>query len=137
MGKPNPYKNMQPRTEDFWREVSKGKPPVIEPKRHPESQAFKDTLDAMLLLHDRKQKDYGTSESPFANLEASEMFGIPAWIGIAIRSNDKMRRLMTATNQWLETGSVQLSNESLDDSWIDLAVYAVVGYLKTQQWNSK
>lgn len=137
MGKPNPYKNMQPRTEDFWREVSKGKPPVIEPKRHPESQAFKDTLDAMLLLHDRKQKDYGTSESPFANLEASEMFGIPAWIGIAIRSNDKMRRISTATQQWLETGSVQLSNESLDDSWLDLAVYAVVGYLKTQQWNSK
>jgi hypothetical protein len=137
MGKPNPYKHMQPRTEDFWREVSKGKPPVIEPKRHPESQAFKDTLDAMLLLHDRKQKDYGTKESPFANLEASEMFGIPAWIGIAIRSNDKMRRISTATQQWLETGSVQLSNESLDDSWIDLAVYAVVGYLKTQQWNSK
>ena len=106
-------------------------------KRHPESQAFKDTLEAMLLLHDRKQKEYGTKESPFANLEASEMFGIPAWIGIAIRSNDKMRRISTATQQWLETGSVQLSNESLDDAWLDLAVYAVAGYLKTQQWNSK
>jgi hypothetical protein len=137
MGKPNAYNHMTARTEDFWREVAKQKPPVIEPKRHPESQAFKDTLDAMLLLHDRKQKDYGTKESPFANLEASEMFGIPAWIGIAIRSNDKMRRISTATQQWLETGSVQLSNESLDDAWIDLAVYAVAGYLKTQQWNSK
>ena len=134
MGKPNPYKHMQPRTEDFWREVSKGKPPVIEPKRHPESQAFKDTLDAMLLLHDRKQKDYGTSKSPFANVRASESFGIPAWIGCAIRTNDKFRRLMTATNQWLDYGKVNLSNESLEDAWLDAAVYCVIGYLMTQEW---
>ena len=134
MKNPNIYKNMQPRTEDFWREISKGKPPVIEPKRHPESQAFKDTLDAMLLLHDRKQKDYGTKESPFSNVRASEDFGIPAWIGCAIRTNDKFRRLMTATNQWLDYGKVNLSNESLEDAWLDAAVYCVIGYLMTQEW---
>lgn len=106
-------------------------------ERHPESQAFKDTLDAMLLLHDRKQRDYGTAESPFANIEASEAFGIPAWIGCGIRSNDKMRRIMTATKQWLNDGVVLMANESLEDAWLDLAVYAVVGYLKTQQWNGE
>jgi len=105
-----------------------------EPKRHPESQAFKDTLDAMLLLHDRKQKDYGTKESPFSNVRASEDFGIPAWIGCAIRTNDKFRRLMTATNQWLDYGKVNLSNESLEDAWLDAAVYCVIGYLMTQEW---
>ena len=137
MAKPNPYKHMQPRTEDFWREVAKAKPPVTEPKRHPESQAFKDTLDAMLLLHDRKQKDYGTSESPFANIQASESFGIPAWIGCGIRANDKMRRIMAATKQWLDGGTVAMANESLDDAWLDLANYAIFGYLESQRWNAK
>ena len=134
MAKPNPYKHLEPRTEEFWREINKAKPAEVEPKRHPESQAFKDTLDAMLLLHDRKQKDYGTSESPFANVRASESFGIPAWIGCAIRTNDKFRRLMTATNQWLDLGKVNLSNESLEDAWLDAAVYCVIGYLMTQEW---
>jgi hypothetical protein len=105
--------------------------------RHPQSQAFKDTLDAMLMLHDRKQRDYGTTESPFANIEASEQFGIPSWIGCGIRSNDKIRRIQTATIQWLEDGEVAMANESLEDAWLDLAVYAVIGYLKTQEWNQE
>jgi hypothetical protein len=118
--------------------IGNGKPyPAAETKRHPESQAFKDTLDAMLLLHDRKQRDYGTAESPFANVRASEAFGIPAWIGCAIRTNDKFRRLMTATNQWLENGKVTLSNESLSDAWLDAAVYCVIGYLMTEEWTAE
>lgn len=121
-----------PRTEEFWRNVKDSGPQ--ESKRHPESQAFKDTLEAMLMLHDRKQKDYGTKESPFANVRASEDFGIPAWIGCAIRSNDKSRRIMTATRQWLDGGLVQMENESLEDAWLDQAVYCIIGYLMTQEW---
>jgi hypothetical protein len=128
----NPYS--KPLPNDYWRKAVKKEGQGWISPRHPESQAFKDTLDAMLLLHDRKQKDYGTSESPFANVRASESFGIPAWIGCAIRTNDKFRRLMTATNQWLEDGKVNLSNESLEDAWLDAAVYCVIGYLMTQEW---
>lgn len=128
------YTKHTPRTEQFWKDVQSKSAEILEPKRHPESQAFKDTLDAMLLLHDRKQKDYGTKESPFANVRASEDFGIPAWIGCAIRTNDKFRRLMTATQQWLDNGSVRLSNESLEDAWLDAAVYCIIGYLMTQEW---
>lgn len=125
-----------PRTEQYWSEVKRKSAEIVEPKRHPESQAFKDTLDAMLMLHDRKQADYGTAESPFANVRASEAFGIPAWIGCAIRTNDKFRRLMTATQQWLEDGKVHLSNESLADAWLDAAVYCTIGYLMTEEWTA-
>lgn len=123
-----------PRTEQFWKDVSESVLSPLVTKRHPESQAFKDTLDAMLLLHDRKQADYGTAESPFANVRASEEFGIPAWIGCAIRSNDKTRRIMTATRQWLENGTVAMANESLEDAWLDQAVYCVIGYNLTREW---
>lgn len=138
MGKPNrsndAYTKHSPLTEQFWKDVQEKSSEILEPKRHPESQAFKDTLDAMLLLHDRKQADYGTSESPFANVRASEEFGIPAWIGCAIRSNDKTRRIMTATRQWLENGTVAMANESLEDAWLDQAVYCVIGYNLTREW---
>lgn len=92
--------------------------PVNE--RHPDSAAFLDTLTEMLQLHDRKQKDYGTSESPFANVRASEDLGVDPWIGGLIRMNDKMRRLHKAAN------GGEMANESVEDSLLDLAVYAVI-----------
>ena len=128
------YPEVPSKTGKSWNPVQKK---TVGPNRHPESQAFKDTLDAMLLLHDRKQKDYGTKESPFANIQASEAFGIPSWIGCGIRANDKMRRIMAATKQWLDGGTVAMANESLDDAWLDLANYAIFGYLESQRWNSK
>ena len=97
--------------------------------RHPDSQAFHDTLKAMGDLHDRKQKDYGTATSPFANVRASEDFGIPGWVGCAVRMNDKMRRIQKAS----QGGT--MANESVEDSFLDLAVYAVIGLLLYKEEN--
>jgi len=74
-------------------------------------------------LHDRKQEDYGREGDPFANVRASEDFGIPGWIGCLVRMNDKMRRLMKAAR------GGTLANESVEDSFLDLAVYAIIGYI--------
>ncbi len=82
---------------------------------------FKDMIWEILLLHARKQKDYGTSEDPFANVRAATDFGVPAWIGVAIRMNDKMRRLMSMARKG------KLNNESLLDSFQDLSVYGAIG----------
>lgn len=82
---------------------------------------FKDMMWDILLLHARKQADYGTDEDPFANVRASQDFGIPAWIGVAIRMQDKMRRLMTMARKGT------LTNESLLDSFQDLSVYGGIG----------
>jgi len=83
--------------------------------------AFESVLREMLALHAKKNQDYGTDVDPFANVRASEDFGIPAWLGSVIRANDKMTRLKTYA------GKGQLANESVEDSLIDLANYAVIG----------
>lgn len=72
-------------------------------------------------LHDKKQQDYGSEEDPFANVRASAAFGIPAWVGCMVRANDKMHRIKV----FAKRGS--LSNESVRDSLMDLAVYSLIG----------
>lgn len=74
-------------------------------------------------LHDKKQIDYGTSDDAFANVRASEEFGIPAWIGALARLNDKMVRLKSFARKGV------LANESAKDSMLDISVYALIAYI--------
>jgi len=90
-------------------------------KRHPASQKFHDFCDAMKALHDQKQQDYGREDDPFANVRSTEDWGQPAWVGAMIRATDKMRRL-----QKVARGGT-LANEGVEDSFMDLAVYAIIG----------
>lgn len=85
------------------------------------SKRFHEILDELGALHDKKQQDYGTTADPFANVRASEAFGIPAWKGCMIRANDKMTRIQKAAREG------KLANEALEDSLRDLAVYAIIG----------
>jgi hypothetical protein len=71
-------------------------------------------------MHDRKNRDYGSAVDPYANVRASEDFGIPGWVGSVVRANDKMRRLQAAAR-----GS-DLANEGIRDSLIDNAVYFII-----------
>ncbi len=83
----------------------------------------------MGLLHNQKQSDYGRTNDPFANVRASEDFGIPAWVGCMTRANDKMVRLQKAAR------GGTIVNDSTEDDFIDLAVYAAIGlvlYRETQ-----
>lgn len=86
--------------------------------RHPSSQKFHRYLKEAANLHDLKQKDYGTAADPFANVRASEDWGMPAWVGAMVRLNDKVNRLQT----YAKTG--KLSNEGVIDSLMDILVYA-------------
>ena len=81
---------------------------------------FENILSEMKALHDKKQKDYGSKADPFANVRASEHFGIPAWLGAVIRANDKMSRIKSFAERGV------LANEPIEDSLIDLANYAVI-----------
>ena len=97
--------------------------------RHPLSQKFHDTLAEMGELHDRKQADYGRpatggdSGDPFANIRSITAFGLPAWSGAAVRMGDKMRRIEAAVR------GQHLQNESVEDSFLDIAVYAIIGLI--------
>lgn len=90
-------------------------PPV---DAHPMSRKFYTVLAEAARLHDKKQKDYGSDVDPFANVRASEDFGIPAWLGCIIRGNDKVRRIQSFATRG------ELANESIEDALIDLLVYA-------------
>lgn len=90
------------------------------PGAHPHSLAFYQILVEAAQIHDKKQRDYGRTGDPFANVRASEDFGIPGWVGCMIRANDKMRRLQKAA------AGGQLANETVEDSLIDLVVYTAI-----------
>lgn len=84
---------------------------------HERSLPFSSILAEVMELHARKSKDYGSGDDPYANVRASEEFGVPAWQGGLIRSNDKITRLKS----FAQKGS--LANESAEDSLLDLCVY--------------
>lgn len=83
---------------------------------------FEQVIAEIMAMHTKKQADYGRADigDPFANVRASEDFGIPGWIGAIIRANDKVRRLQKAAR-----GS-KLVNESIEDSLLDAAVYFII-----------
>ena len=74
-------------------------------------------------LHDAKQADYGRDADPFANVRASEEWGVTPWIGALIRATDKVRRLQTFATKGT------LRNEGVEDSLMDLAVYALISLI--------
>jgi hypothetical protein len=90
------------------------------PTRHPASQRFHDILAELATLHDRKQADYGREGDPFANVRGSADFGVAPWVGAMIRLNDKVRRIQKAA------AGGTLANESVIDSFNDIAVYVVI-----------
>lgn len=94
------------------------------PKGDPHFLAILDEIRAM---HCKKGADYGTSKDTFANVRASEEFGIPAWQGAVLRANDKMARLKTFCIKG------KLENESVTDSLLDMANYAVIALVLYQQ----
>lgn len=76
-------------------------------------EAFQEVCEEMIKVFIAKHKDYGKDNI----LDTGEL-------GILFRSNDKLRRL-----QNLLTAGNNPKNESLDDSWMDIAVYAVIALL--------
>ena len=59
-----------------------------------QSDMFYELLNKMRIVHDNKRHDYATKEDIFKNFRTSELAGIPAWQGVAIRIGDKFSRLM-------------------------------------------
>jgi hypothetical protein len=81
---------------------------------------FFDAVWECLQLHASKGHDYGNEEDSLANIRASQRFGIAAWLGAVLRANDKMSRIASFAKRG------QLLHESVRDSLIDLATYALI-----------
>ena len=95
--------------------------------------AFDSVIEEIVALHYKKQSDYGRMDigDPFANVRASEDFGIPGYLGAIIRANDKVRRL-----QKFARGGTMV-NESAEDSMLDAAVYFIIALCLFREENNK
>jgi hypothetical protein len=100
---------------------------LVPVERHPNSARFHELLGELAELHDLKQQDYGRDDDPFANVRASEEWGVPGWVGAMVRANDKIRRLQAL----IANGT--LANVSAVDSLRVLAVYAVIALVLFEQ----
>ena len=69
----------------------------------------------LMALHARKNKDYGNAAH-----ESYKEFGLISYV---IRLNDKMKRLKSLTKPGVEQ---EVKNESIEDTLIDLAAYAIM-----------
>lgn len=85
--------------------------------------AFVESTHQMIDLARRKNNDYTASEDPFDNFNAVEVLGIcKAETGVLVRMTDKYKRLISLLN-----GKEQMVlDESIDDTLLDLANYAVL-----------
>lgn len=84
-----------------------------------------------LALSKNKNADYAGADGsrPFANFERAEAMGICSTEqGFLVRMTDKLSRLATFSN----TGKLQVTNESAEDTLLDVVNYAVLlaAYLK-------
>ena len=90
---------------------------------------FYTLIEEICELHSRKNHDYATDENPLSNFRRSEAFGVPAWVGILVRMSDKWSRIEQLAN------GKTAQNESLRDSLIDLAAYALLGIILLEEQN--
>jgi hypothetical protein len=81
---------------------------------------YLDLLDEMRNLHLRKAEDYGSDEDPLQNLRACKDIGLDPIVGTWVRAKDKVQRI----DQYFRKGN--LVNESVEDSLMDLAAYALL-----------
>ena len=77
-------------------------------------------IEEVRLLHEKKAADYGRDADPLANLRASVEVGIEPWRATWLRAMDKVTRI----NTYCQKGT--LANEGVEDSFMDLAAYALL-----------
>ncbi len=99
--------------------------------RHPQSERFHQVLKEIGDLHDKKGADYGRANDPFSNVRGSEEWGVAPWVGAMVRANDKIRRLQ----KYAQDG--ELANEGAKDSFLDLAVYALIALVLWEEEEQK
>ncbi|MFH1244289.1 MAG: hypothetical protein V1487_01800 [bacterium] len=82
-------------------------------------EAFKAICEEMLTTFIKKHRDYGKGNI----LSIKEL-------GIAFRESEKVERLKNLLMDQSKTPA----NESIDDSWLDVAVYAVIAKMFRKGW---
>ena len=91
-------------------------------QNYPEtSQLLRELQDMQYRLFCSKQQDYGSGNISLGGDMESEKDKNFAMLGLAIRMNDKMQRLLN-----LIKDNKEPNNESLEDTLIDISTYALM-----------
>jgi hypothetical protein len=100
----------------YMNEEGRGKPTVLYSQQR---EAYQKLLDQMMEMHIQKTDDYGP-----------DAVNLTGEIGIMVRMVDKMSRLTHLTGWDFKTGTKSEvkspNNESIDDTLMDLASYALI-----------
>jgi hypothetical protein len=92
---------------------------------------YADNHESIALLHASKNADYGEKDvDPYANFRKATKAGVEPWRGAVVRMFDKVSRIET----YCQTG--ELENESVEDSFLDLANYALIALSLWQEAHS-
>jgi len=83
---------------------------------------FMEVIDRMTSIHKKKDADYSGDNSSLGNFRESEKLGIPAWVGAFVRLQDKYARACNL----IRSSVAVVEDETLEDTLIDLANYAVI-----------
>jgi hypothetical protein len=89
-----------------------------------QSERFYQLLEEMKATHDAKRHDYASTADVFANFRHCEIAGIPAW---------KFSRIMG----FAKKEKLKVKDESVQDTLIDMANYALIALILYEEENSK
>ena len=99
---------------------------------HPASLRFLEAVEEVRQIHLSKSEDYGSQTDPLANIRNGARFvGIEPWRGCMVRLSDKVTRLETFNR----TG--KLRHETVEDTLIDLAAYALLALTLYREDNER
>lgn len=81
-------------------------------------------------MYEKKNKDYGSKADPLVNISQSKDWGVEPWVGAMMRGTDKVKRLQ----KYAQDGV--LTNEGVEDSFLDLATYALIALVLFRETKS-
>lgn len=98
-------------------------------------QRFLQLLNEIAALHERKNAGYAGLDNPdhWANFRYSELIGIPAELGCFVRLSDKYIR----ASNLIKNSKNDQAGESLRDTLIDLAAYALIAICLIEERSEK
>lgn len=97
-----------------------------------EKQRYKIIIDYMDFLQEMKNSDYNPSDDALGNLKSSVKMGINPLDGVAIRMSDKFSRFQS----FIKDGILEVEDETVGDTLIDLANYSLLFLLLFNEENS-
>lgn len=108
---------------------------LVAPTREWYIELHKSLCHRLIEITARKNADYtggSTENDAFANFRQVEKLGICSTeIGFLTRMTDKMSRL----NSFVKKGELQVKDESVEDTLLDLANYCIlmIGYIRSKK----